>query len=283
MILVTGASGKTGKAIVKALADKGQKVRALVHRTEQEKVLRQLGAEDARAGDIHNHGLLADSMKGVSAVYHICPNVSEDEFDIGAKAAGVGRFIYHSVLHPQIEDMPHHWLKMRVEELIFKSGMNFSILQPVAYMQNVMGYWSQINSQGLYPVPYHPDTRLGMVDLMNVAEAAAQVIVAGGHENAIYELCGAEALSQTEVAEILSRLLNRPVKVERVLIEIWEVQARASGMNEYAINTLIKMFNYYDRYGFMGNPRALTGLIGHAPTTFAEFIQRTLTEKELIK
>lgn len=285
MILVTGASGKTGKTIVKALAVKGKKIRALVHRPEQEEILRHLGASETYAGDIHDYKLLADAIKGAEAVYHICPNVSEDEFKIGehvvsaAKTAGVQRFVYHSVLHPQVEEMPHHWLKMRVEELIFKSGLNFTILQPVAYMQNVLGYWNQIVNQRLFPVPYHPDTRLGMVDLLNVAEAAVEVLTSKGHEHAVYELCGAEALSQEEIAAILSRKLNRKVKVERVLIEIWEVQARASGMNEYAISTLIKMFDYYDRYGFLGNSRTLSGLIGHNPTTFSEFIDRTIIEK----
>jgi NAD(P)H dehydrogenase (quinone) len=284
MILITGASGKTGKAIVQALAEKGQKVRALVHRAEQESPLQQLGAFETRVGDIHNRTLLMESMSQVSAVYHICPNVSKDEFEIGemvinsAKAAGVERFVYHSVLHPHVEDMPHHWLKMRVEELLFKSDLNFTILQPVAYMQNILGYWKQITNQGLYPVPYHPETRLGMVDLVNVAEAAVEVLTNAGHDNAIYELCGSEPLSQVEVAEILSRKLNRTVKAERVLIEIWEVQARGSGMDEYAISTLIKMFNYYDLYGFKGNPKTLSNLIGHPPTTFSEFIDRTLLE-----
>jgi NAD(P)H dehydrogenase (quinone) len=285
MILVTGASGKTGKAIVQALAGTGKKVRALVHRAEHEKTLKQLGASEVRSGDIHNRSLLEESMKNVTALYHICPNVSEDEYEIGelvintAKAAGVKRFIYHSVLHPNIEEMPHHWLKMRVEALLFKSGLNFTVLQPVAYMQNVLGYWNQILNQGIYPVPYRPETRLGMVDLLNVAEAAVKVITETGHEGAIYELSGSEALSQIEVAEVLSQKLNRLVKVEKVLIEIWEVQARGSGMNEYAINTLIRMFNYYDLYGFKGNERVLSGLIGHNPTKFSEFIDRTLLEK----
>jgi NAD(P)H dehydrogenase (quinone) len=286
MILVTGASGKTGKTIVQALAAKGQQVRAMVHRAEQEAMLLECGAVEARAGDIHNQRLLTDCMQGISTLYHICPNVSKDEFEIGqkvietARKAGVGHFVYHSVLHPQIEEMPHHWLKMRVEEMLFKSGLAFTILQPVAYMQNVLGYWKQINTQGLYPVPYHTGTRLGMVDLENVADAAVEVMTGEGHHNAIYELCGSEALSQDEVAEIISKKMDRPVKADQVSIEIWEVQARASGMDEYAISTLIKMFNYYAQYGFMGNPRTLTGLIGRAPTTFAQFIDRKLARKE---
>ena len=68
-----------------------------------------------------------------------------------------------------------------------------------------------------------------MVDLENVAEAAVEVITGSGHHNAIYELCGSESLSQDEVADIISRKLDRPVKAERVLIEIWEVRRGLPG------------------------------------------------------
>ena len=58
-----------------------------------------------------------------------------------AQSAGVERFVYHSVLHPQVEIMAHHWQKMRVEEQLFESGLSFTILQPAAYMQNVLAGW----------------------------------------------------------------------------------------------------------------------------------------------
>ena len=65
----------------------------------------------------------------MTSVYHVCPNVSPDEIAIGrvsiaaARSAGVEHFVYHSVLHPQTEAMPHHWLKLRVEEALITSGL----------------------------------------------------------------------------------------------------------------------------------------------------------------
>ena len=150
MILVTGASGKTGKS--HRSGSGGGRSAGTRHGSRAG--TGKGTAADRRFRDPRRRypqsGPSDRSMEGISAVYHICPNVSKDEFEIGekvintARKAGVEHFVYHSVLHPQIEDMPHHWLKMRVEELLFKSGLNFTILQPVAYMQNVQGYWNQI-------------------------------------------------------------------------------------------------------------------------------------------
>ena len=280
MILVTGAAGKTGRAVIRALIAKGEAVRALVHRPEQIRSVEALGAQQVVVGDMSLQATMDQAAQGVRAVYHICPNVSPDEVAIGqvaivaARSAGVKHFVYHSVLHPQVEAMPHHWQKLRVEEQLFESGLCYTILQPAAYMQNVLAHWDQIMEQGVYPVPYAVETRLGMVDLEDVAEAAAVVLTEPGHAGAVYELAGAEVLSQTEVATILSQQLGRPVRAEAVSLETWERRARESGLGDYQVETLVKMFRYYECYGFWGNPRVLSWLLGRPPTTFAAFIER---------
>jgi len=281
MILVTGAAGKTGRAVIRALTAKGEAVRALVHRPEQIPSVETLGAQQVVVGDMRLQATMDQAAQGVQAVYHICPNVSPDEVAIGqvaigaARSAGVKHFVYHSVLHPQVEAMPHHWQKLRVEEQLFESGLSCTILQPAAYMQNVLAHWDQIMEQGIYPVPYAVETRLGMVDLEDVAEAAAVVLTEPGHAGAVYELASAEVLSQTEVATILSQQLGRPVRAETVSLETWERRARESGLGDYQVETLVKMFRYYECYGFWGNPLVLSWLLGRPPTTFAAFVERS--------
>jgi uncharacterized protein YbjT (DUF2867 family) len=160
MILVTGAAGKTGKAIIRALVAKQLPTRAPVHREAQVQTTKSAGAEEVVVGDMHSETTLADATRDVDAIYHICPNVNSDEISIGktvidaARAAKVKQFVFHSVLHPQVEVMPHHWNKLRVEEALFESGLQFSILQPAAYMQNVLGGLQSIVGEGIYPVPY---------------------------------------------------------------------------------------------------------------------------------
>jgi NAD(P)H dehydrogenase (quinone) len=285
--LVTGAAGKTGRAVIRALVARGQAVRALVRRPEQVQPVKELGVREVVTGDLRDPVAVGQAARGSQAIYHICPNMHPDEAAIGqvviaaARSAGVQHFVYHSVLHPQVEAMPHHWLKMRVEERLFESGLGYTILQPAAYMQNVLAQWNNITQEGIYPVPYRVETRLGMVDLGDVAEAAAIVLTEAGHEGATYELVGAEALSQIEVALILAGSLGRPVRVETVAIETWEHRARASGLGSYQIETLVKMFRYYEQHDFWGNPRVLGWLLGRPPTTFASFCRNALEASPL--
>jgi uncharacterized protein YbjT (DUF2867 family) len=176
MILVTGAAGKTGRAVVQALVQSGFDVRALVYRSESREDMRQLGAKDIVHRDMRDPVTWPVALANVRAVYHICPNVDPDELAIGRlaiSAAGntrIEHFVYHSVLHPQTEGMPHHWQKMRVEEQLFRSGLPFTILQPAPYMQNVLAGWDAIAADGIFHVPYPAETRLAMVDLNDVAQ-----------------------------------------------------------------------------------------------------------------
>ena len=282
MILVTGAAGKTGRAVVKAVAERGLPVRALVFREDQAEGLRRLGADQAVVGDMRAPLDLDRAVEGVRAVYHICPNLHPDEIAIGrmaisvASEAGVERFVYHSVLLPAVRDMPHHWLKHRVEQLLPASGLRYTVLQPCAYMQNVLAGWDSIARRGVFRVPYGVDTAMSLVDLADVGAAAAEVLaVAGtGHDGATYELCGPEPVSPADVAAAFSRSLGSPVRAEAVDVAIWEAGARDAGLGEYQIDALVRMFEYYDRHGFVGDPGPLADLLERAPTRLERFVER---------
>lgn len=285
MILLTGAAGKTGRAILTALVRHGAAVRALVHKPEQLATVTSLGAQESLTGDMNSPADIKHAVQGMETVYHICPNVSLDEITIGenliqaAQAAGIAHLVYHSVLKPQTEAMPHHWKKLRVEEMLIDSGLTYTILQPAAYMQNILPHWQRIVSEGIYPVPYPAETRLSLVDLHDVAAAAVIVMVEPGHEYASYELVGTTGFSQTQVADILSQELDRPVKVVTIPLETWEEQAISAGIGEYQRQTLLSMFRYYQRHNFQGNPHTLRWLLKRPPTSFAAFLTRTMQEQ----
>lgn len=281
MILVTGSSGKTGKAIVKALTDRGQKLRALVHHDSQMPSIRSLGVDDVAVGDLLDVATLENAVKGARAIYHMAPNVSAEELQMGlniiraAKKSGVDHFIYHSVLHPHLESMPHHWWKARVEEAVIQSGLPYTILQPTVYMQNMMAGLENIK-KGKYVIPYSAETRISLVDLDDVAESAAIVLTQASHQFETIELVGTQAYTQLEVADRLGRQLGYKVSVEVLPMDTWENNSRKAGMGEYAIDTLKKMFLYYQTFGFAGNVNAMTNLLGRSPTTLDTFFQRTM-------
>jgi len=279
MILITGAGGKTGKTLIKALSNV-ERVCAFVHREEHVLVVKSLGAEKVIVGDMRDLAAIRSAMEGMRAVYHICPNMSPDETVIGelvigaARSVGVGHFIYHSVLRPQTEKMKHHWDKLRVEEMLFESGLPFTILQPAPYMQNLLAGWKNIVEDGVLRVPYSVDSKFSFIDLEDLAEAAKNVLTELNHKYVIYELAGTMPLSHAEVAKILRRVLDHDVRAEKEEIGDWGL--RTKGLSEYAMANLVKMFEYYDQWGLAGNPNALRWVLKREPTSMESFIDRII-------
>lgn len=284
MILITGAAGKTGRALVRTLAAGREPVRALINRPEHAPGLQALGAIATPMADMRDGAGVQRAVDGVRAVYHIAPNVSPDELVIGrnviaaAQSAGVERLVYHSVLHPHIEAMPHHWQKARVEELLFASGLAFTILQPTAYMQNITAAWEAITAGGRYPVPYSPEARLSLVDLEDVAQAAAGVLAEPGYAGATIEAVGTPGITPGQIATTLSAELGRPVEAEQVPLEAWKAGARAAGLGDYSISALAMMFVYYNDHGLTGSPLALASVLGRRPTSLEAFVRRVIQE-----
>lgn len=282
MILITGASGKTGRALIKDLSN-FESVCAFVHHDGHVSGLKSLGAERVIVGDLRDESALRSAMQDVRTIYHICPNMNPDEAGIGkrviseAQKAGVEHFVYHSVLHPQTEKMYHHWQKMRVEEMVFESGIPFTVLQPAPYMQNFLAIWKSIVEDGVLHVPYSVQSRFSFVDLEDVAEAARLVLTEPNHDNSIYEIIGTRPMSHVDAAEIFGRVLNKNVRAEREEIRDWKL--RAGDMSEYALENLVKMFEYYDQWGLSGNPNVLMWILKREPVSLELFIERIVKNK----
>ncbi|MBT8462435.1 MAG: NmrA family NAD(P)-binding protein, partial [Gemmatimonadetes bacterium] len=276
MILVTGAAGKTGRHVIRRLGDMGTEVRALVRTPEQIGPLLDSGARAAVPGDLLKAEDVSRAFDGVRAVYHICPNIHPREVEIGdvmiaaARTAGVDRFVFHSVLLPDVEAMPHHWLKFQVERRLAESGLSFSILRPCAYMQNLSVHVPQMTQRGRLEVPYDVEAKFSLVDLRDVAECAATVLTEPGHEGRTYGLCGPEAISHTFMARAFESALGRPVDAVSVDPAAWERKARSSGLGDYAVDALTQMFRWYDRNGFVGSSEDLESLLARPAHSFAD-------------
>lgn len=277
MILVTGAAGKTGQAVTRTLARRGATVRALVHRQNQIDAAKLAGAGEVIVGDLLDEGVLQTALTGAQAVYLICPNVHPQEFEIGhivitaAKASARPRIVYHSVMYPQIEAMPHHWQKLRVEEELIASGLDFTILQPASYMQNVAPYWQAIIDTGEYKVPYSVAAMFSPIDLNDVAEVAALALTDPAHTGAIYQLAGPETISSREIATALTSILGKEVRAAEQPLANWVQVARTRNLSPYAMNALSKMFAYYNKHGFSGSSVVLEKLLERRAKTFSQF------------
>lgn len=270
-ILVTGATGKTGREVIGALVECGLTIRPFTHHNIQFD-----GVAETAVGDLTNPADVRRAMRGVSKVYHICPNMHPQEIEIGqsviaaAQAADVQQFVYHSVLHPQIEAMPHHWRKLRVEEMLFRSGLPFTILQPTAYMQNID--LARVRETAVYTTPYPTTTRISLVDLADVAQVAAKVLTEDGHSNAIYALVGEPNLSQDELAQRMAEAWGIAVQAREQSLAVWKTAVQSANFSAQKINDLQAMFRYYAAYGMVGNTAVLRMLLNERPTNFLEHV-----------
>ncbi len=278
MILVTAANGKTGRHIAAALVAKGRPVRALVH-SEKGREIEALGVKEAVIADMLDPPSLARAMEGVSAVVHIGPPMHPKEPVMGmnvidaALRAGVRRFVFSSVTHPQIEALLNHKAKLAVERYLIDSRLAYTILQPMHYMQNVS--IPDVVEKGVVAMPYSLDVPMSFVDLVDMGDAAAKVLTEDGHERATYELCGPDYLTYRQVAEVISRESGRKVEAKRIPLETAiENNPLIRTRGDYGVLAFERMFLYYDRFGLSGNSNVLRWLLGREPGTYAGYVRR---------
>lgn len=271
-VVVIGAAGKTGRAVTRALIARGVGVRAAV-RPGSTSPVHAGDAVHAVPVDLETGAGLRVAMAGVSAVYHLAPNVHPDELIMAERVAdaavaeGISRFAFHSVLHPHDTSMPHHLRKAGAEEAIRARIPRATVLRPAAYHQNLV----DAALDGRIAVPYSPDAPFTNVDVDDVAEVAARVLTEGGHEGATYDLAGPERLSVAEMATEASGVLARPVAVERIGLEDW-VAGPGAALGAQARDDLLAMFRSYDRDGLVGDPTALRSLLGRDPKRWREVL-----------
>jgi uncharacterized protein YbjT (DUF2867 family) len=279
-----GANGQTGRAIMKALMYKGEEVRAFVSKTEQIEELKSLGVKEVMVGDMMNQADVNRSYVGVSAVYHICSVFNPNEVEIGkialnaAKSAKIQHFVYHSVLHSIIHDMPHHQKKHMVEELLVNSQIPYTIIQPSAFMQNILESRKTLREEGIFRQKLFTssDTRICMIDLEDLADAVSKILTNREHIGATYELCGPDNLSLLDIKSIIEKHYGHEIIVETPEDEVMAAGLKEADLGEYYINSLLKMFHHYNEQGFIGNSNTLTWILGRKPNDFSSFIKGNL-------
>jgi NAD(P)H dehydrogenase (quinone) len=180
-------------------------------------------------------------LAGCDAAYLIAPNLHPDEPAYVAAAlaaltdAGIGRVVYHSVASPYVPEMPHHVGKAASEDLVRRSGLAWTILQPGAYLQN-------LDLSGPVRVPYDVHVPFGFLDLADLGAAAAVVLLEDGHIGATYELA-------TRLTTVAALAAEAGVPAEQVA---------DPGGHPW----LQAMFAYYDVHGLPVGTLPLRALLG---------------------
>ena len=285
-MLVTSSTGLTGKAVVKAMASKGIVVTAMVHSEKKTDVMLGLGASETVVGDIASYDDFLLAMRGMDAVYYICPTAREDEAEIGkmaieaAKEAGINRFIYQSVLHSIEPELPHHRQKLEVERALVDSGLIYTIVQPAPFMQNILNAKAALVNNKVFVQKFFTGrdsvNRKNMIDVGDFGNCIAEIALDERFQYATLELCGPQNLSASEMLSTIENVVGQEIKLKYLTDD--EIRRAMSERNapEYSIETLLKMFQHYNNGDFCGSPFVTTAILKRTPTTFAEFLKREL-------
>lgn len=279
-VLVSAANGRTGRAVIAALLARNAHVRAFIRKPEQSDGLKALGVAEVVVGDMLQPESITAAVKGCNALVHIGPPMHPDEklitghFVAAAMKANLKRFVYYSVMHPLRREVPHHARKLDTEEMVIESGVPYTIVQPIRYMQHLETIWKDVLATGVHAMPFNTHVKFNVADLVDLADATARAALDDGHLYATYELAGPESLSQDDMAKILSDVLKRSITARQIPLDEMAAKAKAAGATDLRIDTMRKMNGHYDHSGFLGNANVLRWVIGREPTRFAAYVQR---------
>lgn len=230
-VLVSGATGKQGGAVARALLKKGHAVRALTRNpaSASSNSLRELGAEIFR-GNFDNPISLVRAMTGIDAVFAMSTPFEfgiEAEISEGkniakaAKDAGIGHFVFNSSASAdQNTGIPHFESKAKIEAYIRSLNLPFTIVGPVFFMENLFTPWMRPElERGKLQLPLPPFTRLQAICLADIGEFDAAVLE--NPERFLgkrIEIAGDE-LSGVHMAEVLTESLGRTIEYVEIPLE----------------------------------------------------------------
>jgi NAD(P)H dehydrogenase (quinone) len=279
-VAVIGASGATGKALVGALRRRRLSVRALTRNPPRDAISED-GVEYV-AAELADPSSLSNALIGADRVYYIPPVFCADEerfahnLIAAAVASKVTHLVYHSVLHAPTPAMPHHARKAAVELMLRESSLVWTILQPAMYAQTTLIFLDR-QRRTLSPA-FDTERLFTPVDLNDLAEAIASVVVEPIHAFATYELAGAQTLSFADMASTLSKVLGHSVTLapsrKDVIVDQFAI---ARGFGPSAKRDFTAMLEYYDRHGLIGNGNILQMLLKRPATPYADVVRRELT------
>jgi uncharacterized protein YbjT (DUF2867 family) len=276
MILLTGATGKTGGETAKQLVEKGASLRALVRDEAKAADLKAAGVELV-VGDMSDADSVKQALDGAEKAFMLMPNgkqqlALEKQFTELAVAAGVKHLVKMSSMEAVADaetPIPQaHWA---AEEYIRASGLDWTMIKPNFFMQNLLASAGTIREQRKFFLPMGAGTT-GMADVRDIGAFCAEVLTGEGHAGQSYEITGPEVLSFYDVAERFSEVLGE--KVEYVAMPMEKFRERMSPILEpWHLNAVCELFREIAEIGLDHTTSTFKELIGRDPISLKKFIE----------
>lgn len=251
LILVTGVTGHQGNAVFRHLKKRGFKLRVLVRDPNSEKARAFIGhGEEVVQGDLNDTASLARAVDGVNGVYSVQPFTDDAAAEIkqgialieAANRQDIDHFVYSSVGSADEQTgIAHFESKGKIEEHLRNSGLNYTILRPVFFMENWQTLFGEQIARGQITLPLSPTTRLQMVAVDDIGAFAALAFEHPGKwHNRTFSIAGDE-LSMQEIAAAFNRISPHEVRY---------VQTDWQEFEQHAGHELAVMYRWFEDKGY---------------------------------
>jgi uncharacterized protein YbjT (DUF2867 family) len=255
-VVVTGATGKQGGAVVQGLLARGHEVRAITRDPDsnQAKSLASAGATLV-AASLEDTAAIAKALEGATSLFAMTTPAGGTELEIrqgivavdAAKSAGV-HLVFTSVGSANRQTgVPHFDSKYEVEKHIAKLGVRATILAPVYFMENLYFAREQL-AKGVYASALTPTTTIKQIAVADIGAVAVRVLEdANRFAGKRFDL-GGDALTGNDIVAILSRVTGRPFAYYQVPLEVMRQRMGEDG---------VRMYVWLDRVGYTVDRAAL--------------------------
>lgn len=314
IIVITCPSGRQCSHLIPLLQKETDfKIRLAAHSSHSKSALQaKYPDSEVVESDISSLNDCRKLLVDATSVYHVGPSLHSRETEMGfnmidaavAESQKVGsafkHFVFSSVLGTQHRNLMQHDLKSRIEERLFLSPLNFTILQPTNFMDAFpVGLLAEQSSPTLERL-WAPDVPNSVVALQDLAAAGMRVLKEREmHYFAQYPLCSTLPISDAEIVKIIGKHIGKSVTVkspsfeagvdhlagvlfDEKLSEVYAGDQVDSSMKypaaydeirpDISRDEVERLILFYNRRGLRGNPSVLRWLIRREPTTVDEWV-----------
>jgi uncharacterized protein YbjT (DUF2867 family) len=280
MYAVVGATGNTGRAVVKELESLGEKPISIVRNADKARQVLGSSAKLALA-ELDDRAAMRNALAGAKRVFLVTghnPSSAAQQINVieAAKAAGAEFIVKVSggraVTGPNVESIngrAHH----QIEEHLKGCGLQWCILSPGLFMQNMLAQAANIK-QGKIAQPWPKDLAVALIDVRDTAALGARVLRdPSKHAGKVYAFTGA-ATTYGELADAISEALGKPITYTALTLEQAEQGMKARGMPDWLVAHLLAMAKAGAGGAFSKeNTQPIRDIVGRAPITIRQFVQ----------
>jgi uncharacterized protein YbjT (DUF2867 family) len=283
MILLTGATGLSGSAVIREFARQKAPVRALIRNRTKAHVFEALPTVEVVEGDMLRPETLEAALVGVERVLMIssaAERMQETQctFIDAAKKAGVRHIVKFSGREASIGFDPTKFRTQRqhdvIERYLEESGLSWTHLRPCQFMQFYFPEApAMLLSADTLSLPME-NARLSPVDTQDIAKIAFKLLRDGGHEGETFDITGPESLTMAEVAERISQATGRIVRYVNLMLEEYRSKVLTAGASPERADAFVELWSERRKCSTSRVDLDTHRMFGVQPTTFVEFAHR---------